>query len=299
MLKLTLALDWTPNINHIGFFIAREMGFYKELGLEVDIIDPSSDNYAVTPAKKVELGEADLALCPTESVISYRTKENPFDLIGIATIFQKDISAIAVREGEGITSPKDLDGKSYASYHARYEDGIVKQMIKNDGGLGDIEVIYPEKLGIWDTVIRKKHDSTWIFLNWEGVEADNYFTKLRFFKLADYQIPYSYSPLLVAGATRLEANPESYRAFVQGSKKGFEFCAEHPSQAISILRPFLPENAALINLNKALDISIDAFGNEWGKIDEYVVSQFLEWIYQYGLEEKRVEVSEVVTNRYH
>jgi hypothetical protein len=65
------------------------------------------------------------------------------------------------------------------------------------------------------------------------------------------------------------------------------------------LSPFLPENAALINLNKALDISIDAFGNEWGKIDEYVVSQFLEWIYQYGLEEKRVEVSEVVTNRYH
>ncbi|MFT5973166.1 MAG: ABC-type nitrate/sulfonate/bicarbonate transport system substrate-binding protein, partial [Cryomorphaceae bacterium] len=52
--KITLALDWTPNINHIGFFVALEKGFYKELGLEVEIIDPSADNYAVTPAKKVE-----------------------------------------------------------------------------------------------------------------------------------------------------------------------------------------------------------------------------------------------------
>ena len=56
MPKLTLALDWTPNINHIGFFIAQEKGFYHESGIELEIVDPSTDNYAVTPAKKVELG---------------------------------------------------------------------------------------------------------------------------------------------------------------------------------------------------------------------------------------------------
>ena len=78
MKKLTLALDWTPNINHIGFFIAQEKGFYKELGLDVSITDPSEDNYAVTPAKKIELGQANFALCPTESILSYRTKSKPF-----------------------------------------------------------------------------------------------------------------------------------------------------------------------------------------------------------------------------
>jgi len=95
--KLKLALDWTPNINHIGFFVALEKGFFHELNLEVSISNPATDQYRLTPAKKVELGEADLALCPTESVISYRTKSHPFDMIGIATIFQSDLSAIAVK----------------------------------------------------------------------------------------------------------------------------------------------------------------------------------------------------------
>ena len=170
--NVTLYLDWTPNINHIGFFVAKELGFYSDLEMRVDILDPSIDNYKVTPAKKVELGQSDFALCPFESVISYRTKDKPFDLTAIAAILQKDLSAIAVIDSN-IRSPKYLDSKTYASYGARYEDLIVKQMIINDGGKGTIDIKYPEKLGIWETLISKKHDSTWIFLNWEGIEAKN------------------------------------------------------------------------------------------------------------------------------
>ena len=79
--NVTLYLDWTPNINHIGFFVAKELGFYSDLKIRVDILDTSIDNYKVTPAKKVEHGESDLALSPFESVISYSTKDKPFDLM--------------------------------------------------------------------------------------------------------------------------------------------------------------------------------------------------------------------------
>ena len=44
----------------------------------------------------------------------------------MAALFQSDISAIVVTDDSGIKRPKDLDGKSYASYGARYEDLIVK-----------------------------------------------------------------------------------------------------------------------------------------------------------------------------
>ena len=47
---IRLALDWTPNINHIGFFIAQQKGFYQEQGIEVTITNPADDNYQVTPA---------------------------------------------------------------------------------------------------------------------------------------------------------------------------------------------------------------------------------------------------------
>lgn len=124
MKKIRLALDWTPNVNHIGFFIAQELGFYTERNIDVDIVTPADDNYSTTPAKKVEKNAADIALCPLESLLSYQTKSTPFPLTAIATIYKQDMSAIVVKKGSGIQSPKDLDGKRYASYKARYEDHI-------------------------------------------------------------------------------------------------------------------------------------------------------------------------------
>lgn len=50
--SFSVGLDWTPNINHIGFFVARDLGFYEEFGLDVRLVDPSEDNYEITPAKK-------------------------------------------------------------------------------------------------------------------------------------------------------------------------------------------------------------------------------------------------------
>ena len=87
MKSFTIALDWTANTNHTGFYVAKAKGFYTEMGLDVTITTPDMGNYRVTPAKKVELGLADMALCPFESVVSYRTKTTPFDAVAIATIF--------------------------------------------------------------------------------------------------------------------------------------------------------------------------------------------------------------------
>ena len=87
MTTLKLALDWRPNTNHTGFFVAQYFEFYEKEQIRLEIISAEEDNYKLTPAKKVELGEADFALCPTESLVSYRTKQNPFDAIALATIF--------------------------------------------------------------------------------------------------------------------------------------------------------------------------------------------------------------------
>ena len=296
MKKLRLALDWTPNINHIGFFTAREKGFYREAGIELDIIDPSSDDYALTPAKKVELKQVDFALCPTESLISYRTKKKPSDLIGVATVFQEDLSAIAVRLESRVESPKNLDHKTYASYKARYEDKIIREMIKNDGGEGQIEITYPNKLGIWDTLINGCFDSTWVFLNWEGVEAQARGASLKYFKLVDYGIPYSYSPLLVTSARLMKKELKSFKRFMSATRMGHEYCRANPEKAVTLFRPFVPQKDKLIDLNKALSISIDAYGEQWGKIEESTVTKFLEWIYAKGIENEFLKASSIVSN---
>ena len=298
MYRLTLALDWTPNINHIGFFIAKQKKFYSELGLDVKIIDPSTDNYAITPAKKVELGIANFALCPTESIFSYRTKSKPFDLTAIAAILQYDLSAIAVKKDGKIKSPKDLDGKIYASYNARYEEAIVKQMIRNNGGTGEIITKCPEKLGIWETVVKNSFDATWIFLNWEGIEATNKKIPLHYFKMRDYNIPYAYSPVIAASQTLAKTNAIAYRKFLEATKKGYLFCKKYPNESVAILKRYIPESDKHINLRMALNVSIDAFGTEetWGRMNLTQVKVFLNWLYEQKLESKHLTVEELMTN---
>lgn len=298
METINIALDWTPNINHIGFFIAKEKGFFGDNNLAVEITDPSVDNYETTPAKKVELGEVDFALCPMESVISFRTKPNPFALKAVAAIFQEDLSAIAVRSSSEIVSPKDLDGKTYASYKARYEDGIVKQMIRNDGGEGSIEVIYPEKLGIWETIINGSIDSTWIFLNWEGVEAESENTPLTYFKMQDFGIPYSYSPVLVADEQNIQRKSAAYKGFLNALNRGYQFSKKNPAEAVEILNKYVPESDKKIDLHKALTASANAIGDEnnWGKMNSKNVSDFLNWLHENGLETKQMLVTDLFTN---
>ncbi|MEO1487353.1 MAG: ABC transporter substrate-binding protein [Bacteroidota bacterium] len=294
---LKLGLDWTPNVNHIGFFVAQAKGFYKDHKLKVAISNPLDDDYTVTPAKKIELGLLDFALCPMESIISFRTKEKPFPLTAIACLLQDDLSAIAVRSDMGINSPKDLDGKTYASYKARYEDGIVKAMVENDGGNGNLNIIYPEKLGIWNTVMEGECDATWIFLNWEGVAAKDSPIPLKYFKMADFQIPYSYSPVIAANADKMAENLDAYQNFLSATKKGFLYAQEHPAESIEILRPHVPVYDEHIDLMDALEMTIPFFGSskDWGRIKPANITTFLHWLNEKGLEKQPIRPEDIAT----
>ncbi|MBF7073020.1 ABC transporter substrate-binding protein [Glaciecola sp. MH2013] len=298
MASITLALDWTPNINHIGFFIAQELGYYKEYGLQVSITDPSEDNYSLTPAKKVELGLADFALCPTESTISYQTKSSPFKLIAVAAVLQQDLSAIVVKADSGISSPKDLDGKVYASYEARYEDEIVRQLVRNDGGSGDIKLSYPNKLEIWDELLNDKVDATWIFLNWEGVHVEQSDYKMNYFSLAEFNVPYSYSPVIAANEAMLKTKKSEYKAFIQATQKAYLYACENPESAAKMFRQYVPSTDSEIDLLAALKMSIDAFTDQgrWGYIDQTKVSIFLDWLHERKLELVKLAPEEIATN---
>ena len=298
MKKIKLALDWTPNINHIGFFVAKEKGFYEENDLKVEFLTPELDDYLTTPAKKVEMNMSDFGLCPTESLISFRTKKNPFILKGLMTIFQEDVSAIATVESNNILRPKHLDGRSYASYKARYEDKIVKKMIINDGGIGNLKIFYPKRLGIWNTLIENKYDSTWIFINWEGVEASKKNIDLELYKMSDFGIPYSYSPILFSSSDYINNNSNTVKKFIESSRKGYTYCYENMGEAVSILNKFVPETDKGIDLIECLKISIDHFGSKenFGKIDLKKIDIFLKWLKDNNIENNSFIANDIISN---
>lgn len=297
MKKIKLALDWTPNINHIGFFVAKEKGFYEENDLKVEFLTPELDDYLTTPAKKVEMNMSDFGLCPTESLISFRTKKNPFILKGLMTIFQEDVSAIATIESNNILRPKHLDDRSYASYKARYEDKIVKKMIINDGGKGNLKIFYPKRLGIWNTLIENKYDSTWIFINWEGVEASKKNIDLKLYKMSDFGIPYSYSPILFSSSDYINNNSNTVKKFIESSRKGYIYCYENMGEVVSILNKFVPETDKGIDLIECLKISIDHFGprENFGKIDLKKIDIFLKWLKDNNIENNSFIANDIIS----
>lgn len=297
--NIRLALDWTPNINHIGFFIAKDLGFYEELGLDLQILNPLEDNYELTPGKKLELNMADFAIAPFETVISLNNKENKVNAVAVYAILQEDLSSIVTLGSSGLSSPKQLHHKTYASYKARYEDHIVKQMILNDGGSGEFKISYPNKLGIWNTLLTGEADATWIFNNWEGVEAASKNIALNKFKMSDFGIPYGYSPVVIAKKENILLHKETYADFMSATKRGFLYASTQPKEAVAILKNYLTANDLMnINLAHALDQTAPYFGtaNNAGLMETERVASFVSWLVKNGLEDKKILQQELASN---
>jgi len=236
MAAIDLALDWTPNTNHTGFYVAQSEGYYADRGVDVAIHSPAADGYETTPAKRVATGESTLAIAPSESAISYHTHPDYDSLTAIAAVCQEDKSAIVTLEDSGLDRPAKLDGQRYGSYDARFEDHIVRQLVRNDGGDGDIEITTPPKLGIWNTLLDGDADATWVFMPWEGVMARRDGIGLNAFYLDEYDVPYGYTPLLLARPETIETDADRLADFLAATAEGYRFAADNPDEAAEILR---------------------------------------------------------------
>lgn len=301
MKTITLALDWTPNVNHIGILVAKELGYYTELGIDLEIGSPLTDNYQLTPGKKLELDLATFVLAPFETVISLNNKANKVEARAIYALLQEDLSSIASLSSSKMTSPRHLDGKIYASYQARYEDKIVQELVKNDGGTGDFEISYPAKLGIWNTLLSKQANATWIFNNWEGIEAKNKNIALECWSMTDFGIPYGYSPVVITTQKTIEDEAELCEAFVKATQRGYLFASQHKEKAIAILRQFVTEeDRAAIDLTQALEATIPYFGeeNNMGFMKPERVESFLTWLVTHNLEQEQILSQSLYSNAF-
>ena len=280
-MKINLALDWTPNTLHAGYFVAEAEGYFKDNQLDVEFITPEDDNYATTPAKKLADQQVHVAVAPSESVISFNTLPNAVPLVAVAAVLQGDASAIITRSDSGITRPAQLDGKTFASYDARFEDDIVRQLVRADGGEGTFKVANPEKLEMWRTVVEGQVDATWVFLPWEGPLAQHeHHVAFNAFHLSDYGIPYGYSPLLVTHEDFVEQERDMLQMFVRAVEKGWRFVHDRPDRAAEILHMHIShpnfQNLAMVKDSLAL-LQPFILGNtrRWGFMDG---SRWLAWV---------------------
>ena len=273
---LRLALDWTPNTLHTGILLAQSRGFYKEAGIDLTIISPDQDSYATTPARQLATGSVDLAICPSESIIAYQTAQNhdPARIEAIFALLGSDASSILCRPG--VTRARDLDGKIYGSYNARFEDEIVRAMIRNDGGKGDVKIDQNTgKLDLFQALQDGTIDATWIFAPWEGVKADESGFEGMQLKVGDHGIEYGYSPVVAWNAGSSGLDRKALRGFAAATVRGYAFARESPEACLTILKEWCPGETVDF-LRKSLE-SVMCFWREDGDYGRMDPEKWVAW----------------------
>ncbi|KAF2724259.1 NMT1-domain-containing protein [Polychaeton citri CBS 116435] len=297
-----IALDWTPNTIHSGLFVAKELGFYSAKGLDVQLLPPDAA-YSTTPAKRLEKGEVDLAIVPSESCIAY-AESGKLKLQAIYAILQSDPSAI-VSLRDKVGNIKDLgNGRTYGSYNARYEDAIVRAMVDYDGGKGDeMQIARSEgKLSLFDAVKEGRVDATWVMLPWEGVEAEQNGTALGKFVPEDYGVPYGYTMLIARNASSGSLSKEALTKFVAATKQGYETCLREPVSAVEVLsRVTTPprEKDFLKKSQEEVNKLYSAEGSDVGVMESKKWDTWVQWLSERGLlGVKDLKVDDLFTNEF-
>jgi ABC-type nitrate/sulfonate/bicarbonate transport system substrate-binding protein len=226
--KVNVALDWTPNTNHVGLYVARDKGFYKEAGLDVSIL-PYSDTAAGT------LVSNRLADFGVAGVGFYSQRAAGADLKAVYAVVQHETGRLVFNASRAdIKSPKDLDGKTYGGFGSAWENALISSIIKFDGGKGDIKTV---TLGTsaYEALANGSVDFTLEILTWEGVKATLVGEKQTAFKYSDYGVPEQHTTLLISSDAYLKEAPDAASAFLAATQKGYAYAADHPDEAADLL----------------------------------------------------------------
>ncbi len=281
--EVTIVLDWTPNTNHIGLYTALEKGFYEEVGLKVNIIQPPEGGAEML----VAAGKAQFGVSFQDSMAPALSSPEPIDVVGVAAICQHNLSGIISRGDKGIASFKDLENKSYATWGSPIEQAIIGYCMAKDGGdvakLNMIDSTVTDVLTALDT---NMIDTVWVYEYWDVVKAkkDGYDYSYIDFKSVDSIMDY-YTPVIISSDKYLAENSEEAKLFLQATKKGYEYAAANPEEAAQILCKAAPELDYEMVVESAkfmAEYFTDENGN-WGTIDPERWNSFYAWLYKEGL----------------
>src|SRR5687767_1953473 len=115
--QVTLMLDWVPNVNHTGIFVAQDQGYFEEAGLNVEIVQPGE----VYAEQAVATGTAEFGISFQEQLtIAIARQQVP--LVSVAAIIQHNTSGFASRGDANVTSPADWAGMVYGGFASDFEE---------------------------------------------------------------------------------------------------------------------------------------------------------------------------------
>lgn len=296
--KISFVLDYAPNTNHTGIYVAQDLGYYEQVGLDVEIVQPPEDGADALVAS----GNAELGMSYQDVMANYLGSSDPLPVTAVAAVIQHNTSGIISRAEDGIERPSDMQNKRYATWDQAVEQAIVKSVIETDGG--DFSTVELIPVGMSDEVSGLRadmFDTVWCYEAWAGQNAavqgfdTNYFS----FRDIDERFDY-YTPVIIANDEFLATDPDAVKAFLEATERGYQYAASNPSEAADILINAVPElDEKLIHASQEyLADKYIADAPKWGYIDPARWNAFYAWMNDQGLTEKAVPLDSAFSNDY-
>ena len=282
--KVTFCLDWTPNTNHTGLYVAQSLGYYEEAGLDVEIVQPPEDGAALMCAA----GQAQFAIEAQDTMAASLALDDPLGITAVAAVIQHNTSGIISRAGDGIDTPAGLTGKTYSTWESPIELAMLENVVNGDGGDFSQVTLIPNDITDEPAALAAHQtDAIWVFEGWgyinsevEGVDCD-YFNFSDVNPVFDY-----YTPVIIANNDYLAENPDQAKAFMEATAKGYEYAVEHPEEAADML--IAGDNTGSLKGAEELVKKSQEFlsakyiddADSWGVIDADRWNAFYSWLYE-------------------
>ncbi|TCS95907.1 ABC-type nitrate/sulfonate/bicarbonate transport system substrate-binding protein [Hazenella coriacea] len=290
---ITVVLDWTPNTNHTGLYVARDQGFFKDAGLDVKIIQPGEAG----SEKMIATGQAEFAVSNQESVTQARAQGVP--IVSIGAIIQHNTSGFASPVAKNIQRPKDFEGKKYGGFGSPIEKQMISSLMTIDqADPNKVKIINSGNIDFF-TAVKKDVDFMWIYYAWTGIEAELRGEKLNTVYLTDYSKDLDYyTPVLIAGEKTIKQDPETVRSFMKAVSQGYEFSIQNPEQAADILIKAEPDlDPDLVKKSQAwLSKRYQDDAPRWGEQKVEVWTNYANWLKKYQLLEGEFDPATAFTN---
>ncbi len=285
--KIVFCLDWTPNTNHTGVYAAQALGYYKEAGLDVEIVQPPENGAVLMCAA----GQAQFAVDAQDTMAASLDLDEPLGVTAVAALLQHNTSGILSRAEDGITSARGLENRVYATWDSPIELAMLRYCMEKEGGdFSKVRLIPNNVTDEPAALAAHQIDAVWIFYGWSGINAELSDVACGYWDFASVssELDY-YTPVLLANNDFLEQNPETARAFLKATEKGYRYAVEHPEEAADLLiagdsTGSLSDSRDLVVASqKWLSKQYIADAPDWGVFDAERWNAFYTWLSSNGL----------------
>ncbi len=286
--KLTLMLDWFPNVDHLPVYLAQKSGYFADQGLDVEIIVPSETSDAL---KLTAAGKVDLAVSYQPQTIM--AADAGLKVKAVAPLVVKPLTTLMFLD-ESIKKPADLSGKKIG-YTV---PGLMDMLLKGFADINGITDYTPMNVGftILPALASKQVAAVMgPFKTYETVTMQQQGVTPRFFELEKYGIPEYEELIFTAGEATLETKKAAVHGFVLAVHKALADIQKDPEKALSLYFDALPDVDKETE-TKAFALTAEYFATPGQVSDPEKWQAFIDFSLKYGLIKNTISPRDLIYN---